>query len=242
MQTSAVSDQQPLAVLIADLRLPAEVRSVFVYGSRARRDADEHSDLELGVIPHAGCDLGRGRLASAFAPIQARAYVFSEDDLRAALFRVPFAKALLQRELAQTGITVFGDQIIEGLAPVEITALDVLREVRFQIGRCFEGLMECRADADELARESWIKSCWYGARSLLLLEGLGLVVERRHIRDLIKQVSPQGHVLVTRAVRAREGQLRIPEQDFYQLLDFLTEDVESATDAEPLDRVLLPRG
>jgi hypothetical protein len=207
---------------VSQLALPIDVRSIFLYGSAARRDADDLSDVELGVIPHDGADLGRSRIAHVFASVPARAYVFDLHGLATGALNVPFVGPILQREIAVTARSVWGDHLVEALKPLPITAGDVTGELRFQLGRTLTGLGCLRTGTRSVAADAWSKGCWYGLRCLAMTAYGTFPVDREAVAAAVGKHSLAAG-LANRAAAVRRDAAAVTERDFFSLFDFLND-------------------
>lgn len=243
--TLEVVDQ--LGQITAQVRQLAErhpIDSAFVYGSTAiSGQRIETSDIEVGIIPGRGGRLSRRELA-AEAP-DLRIYVFSCEELTEARPRVPFSARIFTRELAVAGKTVLGAPVVEAIDAPAIRALDLFSDVRFSVGRAFEGLLTARAGQERLAIDAFGKSMLYGTRALLIARAHRFYVDREEIAADAEAILDPNHTRLLRlATKLRRALAPPTVQDFYGLLEFLTETVEPQLELDSLangDRIVLER-
>lgn len=220
------------------------IQSAFVYGSSAlSRERVETSDIEVGVVPCAGSNLSRRTLAAAAPDL--RIYVFSAEELSEARPRVPFSPRIFTRELAVAATSIFGPCIVESVDAPAIRALDLFSDVRFSVGRAFEGLLTARAGQEHLAIDAFTKSMLYGTRALLIARAQRFYVAREEIVAAGRSILDAPHTkLLELATRLRRAQAAPTVQDFYGLLEFLTETVETSLQHDCLahgNRIMLER-
>ena len=144
--------------------------SVFLYGSKARGDASESSDWELGAIYEDDKYKERSELA-ALAPEKVSIYPFHLSELAAGRSETPFNQAIWLNEVIRTAKTVAGDDIISTIPPPHISEIDLISDAEFSKARALDAMIACRGGNLDLATEFFVKSCMFGLRNLILRNG-----------------------------------------------------------------------
>jgi predicted nucleotidyltransferase len=145
-------------------------KSVFLYGSRGRGDAMPDSDYEIGVIFDDEKYVQRSEIHGAITDPKVKAYPFKWGELSNGTFSHVFQKSLYLREIIKGGRTIAGDHLVEQIIPVPITTLDLIQRLRFDIGMALAALLSFRAGDMETSMEEFSKSCFFGLRSLEIME------------------------------------------------------------------------
>lgn len=144
--------------------------SIFLYGSRARTDALDRSDYEIGVLYKRAKKISRVELKAINSHKEIILYPFEYEDFVAYKIDTPFPEAIYFRELIGAGKTLYGEQIVEHLQPPKITTLDLLQRVRFDTGFALAAILSKRNGDDITASTEFSKSCLFAVRCLIILE------------------------------------------------------------------------
>lgn len=203
--------------------------SIFLYGSRARDDARQGGDTEIGVVLPRERYVTRSRFLDVAEDQSTQIYPFVEEELTAGVIRTPFEPHFFARDLLLSAKTLYGRPLDTVLRMPAIGTLDALLEVRFSTGRALSAVLEHRSESRGLALDSFFKSFIYAAR-VLVLESTGRYLIR--YPDILAAASDLVDddnltALPSAAAGAREGVAPDPEA-FYRNLDFCTRLVEPA--------------
>jgi len=145
-------------------------KSVFLYGSRGRGDATSESDYEIGVIFDDEKYVQRSEIHAAITNPKVKAYPFKWSELRDGTFSHVFQKSLYLREIVKSGRVIAGENLLERITPPPITTLDLIQRTRFDIGMALAALLSYRSGDMQTSMEEFSKSCFFGLRSLEILE------------------------------------------------------------------------
>lgn len=159
-------------VVVAALQALAKFKpkSVFLYGSRGRGDAMPDSDYEIGVIFDDDKYVQRSEIHAAITDPKVKAYPFKLTELLNGTFSRVFQKSLYLREIIKGGRTIAGEHLVEQIPPIPITTLDLIQRLRFDIGMALAALLSFRSGDMQTSMEEFSKSCFFGLRSLEILE------------------------------------------------------------------------
>lgn len=192
-------------------------KSVFLYGSRGRDDFKPDSDYEIGVIFDDEKYVSRSAIHAVITNPLVKVYPFKWSELSLGTFSHVFQKSLYLREIILGGCTIDGERLIEGLPLPDITTLDLIQRVRFDIGMALAALLSFRANDMPTSMEEFSKSCFFGLRSLEILEFKKFPVGYDEIFDVSASfdLEPkyQGVIEAARAVRTN-GQAPTPDMIF----------------------------
>jgi predicted nucleotidyltransferase len=121
--------------IITDIKELCDPVSIFLYGSRGRTDFLVDSDYEIGVLIPRNRYIGVIRIRESI-PLADEVHVFpfELEDFLAGIIDTPFQKSIYLRELALSATTLAGENIVENLIPPPIKVIDLIQEVRFNLG------------------------------------------------------------------------------------------------------------
>jgi predicted nucleotidyltransferase len=182
-------------------------KSVFLYGSRGRGDAMPDSDYELGVIFDDDKYVQRSEIHAAIADPKVKAYPFRWGELSTGTFSHVFQKSLYLREIIKGGRTIAGEHLVEQIPPLPITTLDLIQRLRFDIGMALAALLSFRSGDTQTSMEEFSKSCFFGLRSLEILELKTFPVGYDEIYELSSKVvtDPEYTAVIEAAHEIRKG-------------------------------------
>ena len=141
--------------------------SIFLYGSRARTDATEGSDYELGVLFKESEYIKRSVLNEGISETIS-IYPFKLEEVTRGSIDTPFNKNIYLHELKKTGETLFGEDVIKTIEPPAITTLDVLADTQFNLGRALSAVITHRDGSIKTAEELFSKSCLFAVRAFII--------------------------------------------------------------------------
>ncbi len=203
-------------------------KSIFVYGSRGRKDYKPDSDYEIGVIFEEYKYVQRSDVHAAIKNPSVKAYPFKWEELLHGTFDHVFQKSLYLREIIKGGRTIYGEQLIEQIPPLPITTLDLLMRNRFDIGMALAALLSYRSGDLATSMEEFSKSCLLGVRSLIILELKKFPLGYDEIYELSLNIdmNPEYRAVIEAARTVRKNS-KAPEIDIVyeniSLLDSLIE-------------------
>jgi predicted nucleotidyltransferase len=145
-------------------------KSVFLYGSRARKDFKPDSDYEIGVIFDEDKYVERSKIHAAVTNPNVKAYPFKWEELNNGTISFVFQKSLYLRELIHGGRTVAGQDLLPTIKPIPITMLDLIQRTRFDIGMALAALLSYRTGDMQTSMEEFSKACFFGLRTLVIME------------------------------------------------------------------------
>lgn len=82
----------------------------------------------------------------------------------------PFQKNIYIRELSESAKTVSGERVVENLEKPEIAMLDLLQEVRFNLGYALAATHSYRNGDKDTASLHFVKSCLFGTRNYIIFK------------------------------------------------------------------------
>ena len=187
--------------------------SVFLWGSRARGDAQEDSDWELGALfrkEHLISEYELRQLANA--PDNVSIYPYEYNLFICGEIVVPFQRSLYLREIKLTAKTLLGEKVVESFSPPPITIVDLLCDLKFALGRASDAIVSFRRGDKTLAARLFFKSCMFATRDWLIFAQKYFPTTYHEINEMANSEYAE---LVHKAYSGRFG--AIPEE--YLLLD-----------------------
>lgn len=144
--------------------------STFLYGSRARDDFYSESDYEIGVLMKKDNYTSRGDIKKKFDIDDVNIFPFHYEEFIEGNIDTPFQKNLYIRDLAEGAKTVAGEKVVENLKKPEIKLLDLIQEVRFNLGYALAATHSYRNGDNATASLHFVKSCLFGTRNFIILK------------------------------------------------------------------------
>ncbi|MEK7613420.1 MAG: hypothetical protein AAB439_00910 [Patescibacteria group bacterium] len=202
--------------------------SIFLYGSRARTDALDQSDYEIGVLYKRENKISRLELKAINPHEEVVIYPFEYEDFLAYKIDTPFPEGIYFRELIGVGKTLYGEEVLEHLDSPKITTLDLLQRVRFDTAFALAAILSKRNGDETTAATEFSKSCLFGVRCLIILETKRFpftyddIYEQSKLLDL----GEYGHV-VEHAFAVRKGTERLDENLLYRNVSLLNKIIKN---------------
>jgi len=202
--------------------------SIFLYGSRARWDHCPDSDFEIGVVFQEKGNIHRETLNTLLQNKKISAYPIIYQELITYKVDTPFQKNIYMNDIIRSGKTLFGEKIIENLSTPEITVLDTLQDIRFNIGYGMSAVLSDRNWDIETAKSLFYKSCLFTTRNLII----GLQQEFPLWYQKIKESSKALNLweftyLVDLAYNVRNKKTAYQQKDLYKNIKYLNTFIES---------------
>jgi len=201
--------------------------SVFLYGSRARADFLKRSDFEIGVLIPTDRYVSRSELKKAVGEEGINVYPFRLEDFKNRIIDTPFQKIIYLRELVSAGKTLYGEKVVENMKAPAITVVDVMQDLRFNMGYALGALISHRNKDFKTASLEFYKSCLFGTRSLLILKKRKFALSYDEIFSLSKELDLDVYPdLVKTAYNCRVGKAKYSEMDIFQNISYLNKFIE----------------
>lgn len=201
--------------------------SIFLYGSRARTDFLEKSGYEIGVLIQKNKYVGRSEIANIVSEKNFSIYPFVYEDFVKGKVSTPFQKSVYLRELILAGKTLRGEKIIENLKPPAIMTIDLIQEIRFNIGFALASIMSYQQGDIKTASLEFYKSCLFGTRDLIMLKSKRFIFSYDDVFELSQKIDLAEYgSLVSDAYLIREKGSDCDGNDLFQNISFLNKFIE----------------
>jgi len=219
---------EKLDIVLNKIEKLCEPVSIFLYGSRARNDYLDRSDFEIGIVMLKRKYIRRSKIKKAINPKGFNIYTFKYEDFIRGKIETPFQKSIYLREIVEAGRTLRGRKIIENMKPPAIKVLDVIQDLRFNLGRAFNAMHSSRNHDSLTANYTFYKSCLFGLRDLEILKLRKFPVPYGDIYKLSKRLNLNKEYkdLVGTAYKARLGKKNFKELDIFTNISFLNDFIE----------------
>ena len=198
--------------------------SVFLYGSRSTNTTNSKSDIEIGIVFNDEEYVSRKEIKESFSDSNCVVYPFRKSDLQNCSIDTPFQKTIFINSLVLSAKTLIGEKVIESIKPPEITALDLLLDIRFNLGYALASIQSFKFGSIELANELFYKSCFYATRNLICSKFNKLEISYEAIFKASQQFkfSDEHKELIETAYKLRKQKLnKIDENLYYKNISYL---------------------
>ncbi len=196
--------------------------SVFIYGSRARDDFLKKSDFEIGVLIPKNRYIGRSEISKAIQESKIKIYPFEYESFIKGDIDTPFQKSLYLRELATVGKTLLGEKIIEKMDIPEIKVIDLIQDLRFNLGYALASVVSHSNKDFETASFEFHKSCLFGTRDLEILQIKEFPLTYKEIYELSKKLELEEYSsLVQKAYEVREKKTKYKVENLFDNISYL---------------------
>lgn len=213
--------------VIAKLIQYCDPISIFIYGSRARKDFQEKSDWEIGVLMLKKRYIRRSKLKKIIADKSFSIYPFEYENFVKGKIDTPFNRPLFLRELALSGKIIYGERIIKKINLPAIRVIDIIQDLRFNLGYAFAAMHSFRNGDKFTASYEFYKSCLYGTRCLEILKLRKFPKNYNEIEKFSKRLSLGEHKpLITAAINIRNRKKKLEEKVIFQNISYLNELIE----------------
>lgn len=201
--------------------------SIFLYGSRARTDFLKRSDFEIGVLIPKRRYVSRSEIKKLINEKGFNIYPFEYEDFLKYKIDTPFPKAIYLRELILGGKTLRGKKVIENMKPPEIRVLDVIQNIRFELGLALASRFSYSNNDKITASLEFSKSCLFGVRCLEILKLKKFPLTYNEIYNLSRKLKLGDYQnLVKNAYNLRLGRTKLKEGYLFKNISFLNEFIE----------------
>lgn len=201
--------------------------SIFLYGLRARTDYTKRSDFEVGIIFKKENYTHRKELKEAIKEKEINVYPFKLEEIKIGNLDTPFQKAIYLRELILAGKTIYGKKIIENIKLPEIRVIDIIQDLRFNIGYAFASMHSYRNGDKKTGAYEFYKSCLYGTRNLEILKLRKFPLSFTEIYELSKKLGlKEYNSLVLNAYKLRQSKTKFEEKNIFKNISYLNDFME----------------
>lgn len=201
--------------------------SIFLYGSRARTDFTERSDFEIGVLFSKENYVGRREIKKVVDKKGVNIYPFEYENFLKGKIDTPFQKKIFLRELILSGKTISGEKIIEKMKPPQISVIDLIQDLRFNLGYALASVISHRNKDKKTASTEFYKSCLFGTRNLIILKLKKFPLTYDEILSLSKKLELEDYKkLVKEAYSVRKGGAEYKNKDLFQNISYLNEFIQ----------------
>jgi len=203
-------------------------KSVFLYGSRARADFYTESDYEIGVLMTKENYVGRAEIKNRFNEWGVNIFPFYYEDFIAGNPDTPFQKSIYMREIVEAGRTLAGEKVIENLKPPEIRLLDLIQDVRFNLGYALAATHSYRNGDNTTASLHFAKSCLFGTRDYIVFKTNNFLISYDDIINASRKLDLQEYKdLPEYAFQVRKGSADIDNTRLFQNISYLNKFIEN---------------
>lgn len=201
--------------------------SIFLYGSRARTDFLKRSDFEIGVLLPKSRYVSRGEIKKNIDIPTVNIYPFILENFKNGAIDTPFQKSVYLRELTTAGKTLYGEEVIEHMKPPSLTIVDLMQDLRFNIGYALASIISHRNKDSKTASLEFYKSCLFATRSLVALKKKKFALTYDEIFSFSKEVNLGMYSdLVALAYKCRLGKSKYTENSIYENISYLNKFIE----------------
>ena len=201
--------------------------SIFLYGSRARNDFTKNSDFEIGVIISKNKRISGDKIRRHFNKNNFKIYVFRYEDFIKKRIDTPFQKSLFLREIILSGKTIRGKRILENLTPPKIKVIDLIQDLRFNIGYSLAALNSYRNKDKKTAFLELYKSCLFGTRSLIILRLKKFPLNKEEIHKLFKKIKTgKFKPVINKILKMDKNKINCQEKDILENISYLNNFIE----------------
>lgn len=202
-------------------------RSVFVYGSRARDDFQSDSDYEIGILMDKEKYISRAEIKKRFIFDEVNIFPFHYEEFITGNPDTPFQKSIYMREIIEAGKTLVGEEIIENLKKPSISLLDVIQDVRFNLGYALASTHSYKNKDTATASLHFSKSCLFGTRDYLVFKTNKFPISYDDIANGSKElVLKEYQNLPIYAAQLREQKAEIDIDKLFQNVSYLNKMIE----------------
>jgi len=227
MEIKEVSIPDDISVTLDKIEQEASPVSVFIYGSRARKDYKEQSDFEAGVLFNRDKKWSRSQLTILHNISGLNVYPFVLEDFQQYKLDTPFPKAVYLRELMSGAVTIRGQKVLETMELPEVRLSDLIEVATFQTAYALGAVLSTRQKDLVTSSIEFTKSALFGARALVVLEAGNFPLSYDEIYEEANKLDfldEDAKAILAHAMDVRKGQPLNPEL-LYKNITFLNQTV-----------------
>ena len=197
--------------------------SVFLYGSQATGETTPNSDYEVGLIFDDEKYISRREIKAKQDFDGVSFYPFRLSELRSYTLDTPFPKKLFVYWLIKSGKTILGDDIISQIEIPEITKLDLVGAIGFEIGISFCSFLNLRQGNRFLAHDEFSKSCLHGLKLLIFVESGEFLTTYKDVHEFSKKMDlpDEYREVIDAAYNFRQNSDDVDDNLIYKNMSFL---------------------
>ena len=201
--------------------------SIFLYGSRARIDFLKRSDFEIGILFSKDNYVRRSKIKKVISKKGFNIYPFEYEEFLQGKIDTPFQKKIYLRELILAGKTLSGEKVIEKMKAPQISMMDLIQDLRFNLGYALASVISHRNGDKITASTEFYKSCLFATRTLIILKLRVFPLTYDEILENSKKLDlGEYKELVEKAYKIRNGKNEYEDKDLFQNISYLNEFIE----------------
>lgn len=205
-----------------------DAKSVFLYGSRSRSDFYPDSDYEIGVLMEKNKYVSRDEIKNHFNIKGVNIFPFRYEDFVVGNIDTPFQKSIYLREIIEAGKTLAGEKIIENLKLPEIKLLDIIQDIRFNLGYALASTHSYRNGDNATASLHFAKACLFGTRDYIIFKTGKFLISYDDILQASREIDLEEYQdLPDYAFRLRKREIDIEDKKLFQNISYLNKFIES---------------
>ncbi len=211
-----------------DLLKLTNAKSIFLYGSRARSDFYKESDYEIGVLMERDKYVGRSEIKKQTNLKGVNIFPFYYEDFIIGNPDTPFVKSIYMREIIEAGKTLAGEKIIENLKQPEIKLVDIIEDLRFNLGYALAATHSYRNGDNETSLLHLAKSCLFGTRDYIIFKTQKFLINYDEILSTSKSLNLEEYSgLPIYAYKLRKKETGLSEQNLFKNISYLNKFIET---------------
>lgn len=201
--------------------------SIFLYGSRARSDFLKESDFEIGIIFKKENYVGRREIKKTINKKGFSIYPFDYESFIKGKLDTPFQKKIYLKEIISGGKTLSGEKIIESMEAPQISIVDLMQDLRFNLGYALASIISYRNGDEKTTSLEFYKSCLFATRALEILQLRVFPIAFDDILSLSRKLNlGEYQELVEKAFNVRKREQEYKEQDIFKNISYLNDFIE----------------
>ena len=154
-------------------------------------------------------------------------YPFEYEEFLQGKIDTPFQKKIHLRELILTGKTLSGKKIIEKMKAPQIRIIDLIQDLRFNLGYALASFIFHRNGDKITASTEFYKSCLFATKDLEILQLRVFPIAFNDILNFSKKLNlGEYQKLVKKAFNCRKGKQEYEEQDIFKNISYINEFIE----------------
>lgn len=206
--------------------------STFLYGSRARTDALERSDYEIGALFRKNQRVEYKDVREVVTERGINVYPFVYEDFLEGRLDTPFQQRIYMRELIVAGKTLSGKKVLENMDHPKIRASDIKEDLRFNCGYALAAIHPFRNGDLKSASLLFYKSCLFATRDLVMFESKTFPLTYDEILKSADQldIGINGIALVQKAYNLRQGRGELDLVNIVENITFINDLIEGRLD------------
>ncbi len=213
--------------IVKELLQFTSAKSIFLYGSRARTDFYNESDYEIGVLMEKDKYTSRRDIKDKFNFKGINIFPFHYEEFITYNPDTPFVKSIYMKEIIEAGKTLTGEKIIENIKPPEIKLLDIIQDLRFNLGYSLAATHSYREGDNVNAALHLAKSCLFGTRDYIILKLKKFPIPFDEIAELSKALDLKEYSdLPSYTLKLRKREERVDEYKLFANISYLNKFIE----------------